>query len=302
MTEFVVGVDGGGTRTRAVAMDLEGEVVGRAQGPAGLLQPHNAGAVAAAVREAAAEAAAQAGLSLPASFLYAGVAGAGRPALRLALTVALSQAGVAAGVEVDTDIAVAVRDGLDDGPGVVLLSGTGSIAWGRSADGRERRVGGWGMLLGDQGSGYAIGLAGLRAVARAADGLDPATPLTDALVAAAGVAAPDELIAWVSVASKADVAALAPVVASLAPGDPVAEGIVEQAAADLADQAAAVARHLEPWPETPVRVVLAGGVLSPHEPTRERVAALLTAAGFDAPPDEVDGARGAARMALERLG
>ncbi len=91
---------------------------------------------------------------------------------------------LAATVDVIEDAALLLAAGTPDGWGVAVVAGTGSMAFARAADGRTARAGGWGPLLGDEGSGYAIALAGLRAAARAADGRAPATPLTDRLLAA----------------------------------------------------------------------------------------------------------------------
>ena len=81
-------------------------------------------------------------------------------------------------VEVTNDAAILLAAGTPDGWGVALVSGTGSIAFGRAPDGRTARGGGWGYLLGDEGSAYALVLAGLQAVARAADGRGEPTCLT----------------------------------------------------------------------------------------------------------------------------
>ena len=300
MSEFAVGVDGGGTRTRAMAVDSAGAALGRGVAGAALLQAHNTEHVARKVEEAARAAAADAGLTLPSSALFAGVAGAGRPALRLALEVALKELGVAAHVAVDTDISIAVRDGLEERPGILLLSGTGSMAWGRGPDGREARVGGWGAVLGDEGSGYDMGLAGLRAVVRARDGRGPSTALTEALLEATGVGSPEGLVSWAEAAEKAQVAALAPRISELASSDDASRAITEGAAAELAHHVRALRDRLGPW-EGDVEVVLAGGILSPDEPARDAVAALLSAEGFRVSDRVVDPARGAATLALGLL-
>src|SRR5690606_12096698 len=125
---------------------------------------------------------------------------------------------------------------FDDGAGILLIAGTGSSAWARGVDGRTARAGGWGHLLGDEGSGYALGVAALRAVARAHDGRAPSTDLRDAVLRHANVAAPEALIAWAASAAKAEIAALAPCVAEAAAADDaVARAIVDRAARDLAD-------------------------------------------------------------------
>ncbi len=302
MSTFVVGVDGGGTRTQAVALGLHGQLLGRAVGGAALLDVTNASDVALSVHQVAEAAAAEAGLTLPAAALFAGVAGGGRPEVRAELGAALAQAGVAEVVDVGTDVTAAARDALGTGPGIVLLAGTGSIAWGRGESGAVARVGGWGILLGDEGSGYDLGLEGLRAVARARDGRGPATELTRLLLAATGVEDPEALIPWASRASKGDIAALASVVAEAASGDDVAGRLLVAAAVALAVQATTLADRLGPWKAESPPVALAGGLLSPGGPLRDRVESLLSDAGLSVVDRGVDGARGAGLLALDLVG
>ena len=141
MSTFVVGVDGGGTLTEAVVLGLEGQLLGRAVGRAALLDVTNTEAVAKAIHQATEAAAGEAGLTLPAAAVFAGIAGAGRPEVAASLQSALEEARVGERIKVGTDVQAAAYDALGDGPGIVLLSGTGSIAWGRSKAGRELRVG-----------------------------------------------------------------------------------------------------------------------------------------------------------------
>ena len=301
MSHFVVGVDGGGTRTRAVALGAGGQLVGGAVGRAALLQTDNAESVALAIRQVAEEAAADAGLTLPAAAVHAGVAGAGRQAAKEALEHALRDAGVGERVRVGTDVAAAARDALDGGPGIVLLAGTVSIAWRRSPDGREARAGGWGALLGDEGSGYALGIAGMKAVVRARDGRGDSTALTDVLLSELSLDGPEALVPWSQTAAKARIAALAPRVLELSSSDPVAGTIVADAALDLGAQARVLVRRLGPWADPGPTVFLAGGLLSPDSPLRARVRSVLDMEGLPVSEHVVDGARGAGLLALEML-
>lgn len=299
MSTFVVGVDGGGTRTQAVAVGLQGQLLGRSVGRAALLDANNTEEVARAVHQAAESAASEAGLTLPAAALFAGVAGGGRSELRDDLRAALERAHLGDVVDVGTDVAAAARDALGTGPGIVLLSGTGSIAWGRSDAGRVARVGGWGSLLGDEGSAYDLGLECLRAVARARDGRGPATELTGQVLEATGAESPEALIPWASQATKGDIAALAPLVTRAANTDATAGRLLVAAAVALAVQATTLADRLGPWKDKSPPVALAGGLLSPGGPLRERVGSLLTDAGLRPLEQPVDGARGAGLLALD---
>ena len=256
------GVDGGGTRTTLVLADDEGREVARRVGPAGLVDPRDPGATARMLADLARQAAAAAGLAEPPVALCAGLAGVGNEAERSAVEQQLRSAGVAGRVQVVTDGEIALEGALGDGPGILLIAGTGSVAYGRGGGGRVERCGGWGMVLGDEGSGWAIGRGGLAAALRAADGRGPATRLLDHFVRRLELEGPRGIPPWAGRAEKADVAALARDVIALAEqGDVAARGVVEREARELACHAAALARRLEPW-EGEVPVVFHGGVLS----------------------------------------
>lgn len=301
MTGYVVGVDGGGTHTRAIVLDRGGAVVGRADGSAAVADARDPARAASAVADTCRAAAHDAGLALPFGALWAGLSGAGREAARSAVELELRRLGVAEAVRVGTDVAAAFHDAFGDGPGVLLIAGTGSIAWGRSEDGREGRVGGWGQHIGDEGSGYAVGLEALRRITRQVDGRAPRTRLQVAVLDFLGFTGADDLVYWAAGATKAQVAGLAPVVAAAArAGDAAASEILSQAVADLEGHVLAILENLGPWEEPPV-VALGGGLLGPGRPLRaplEQALARHRVAVLQRSPDP---AAGAARMALGGL-
>jgi N-acetylglucosamine kinase len=284
-----VGVDGGGSKTACRVAGADGTPLGEATaGPSNYQTVGEAGTLA-ALAEATAGAVAAAARPLRAVGLCLALAGVDRPADREALrrvTAALLDRpapGLAwdvhpEQVEIVNDAVAALVGGTGRTAGVVCVAGTGSIAFGMNRAGERARAGGWGHLLGDEGSGYAIGLAALRAVARAADGRGPATALTDLVLARCHLDDPSGLIglaygAW----QPADVAGLAPVVGAAAAGDAVAEGILTDAAAELALAATTVARvlgFLEPA-SARFEVVTAGGLWSGLPGLRARFAATV---------------------------
>ncbi|HEX6940025.1 MAG TPA: BadF/BadG/BcrA/BcrD ATPase family protein [Longimicrobiales bacterium] len=297
--EIYVGIDGGGTGATAVAVDGEGNELARVRGGAALVRPTDPGAGASALADLVDRVARAAGGRLPVTGLCCALAGAGREAERRALAAALHREAVAVRLRVTSDADAAFHDAFGDAPGILLIAGTGSIALGRAADGHAARAGGWGALLGDEGSGYALGLAALRAAVRAHDGRGPATALLAAALAHAGATAADELIAWAGAAAKAEIAALAPAVfAAAREGDAVAAEIVARAAAELARHIAAVHAALAPWAEPP-GIALAGGLLAPGRPLRADTIAAITRLGQpgNVLDREVDAARGAATLA-----
>lgn len=256
------GIDGGGTRTTLVLEGDDGRELGRRVGPAGLVDPRNPTATAEMLAGLVREALAEAGTSeLPAA-LCAGLAGVGSEPEREAVEAALQAAGVAERASVVTDGEIALWGALGGGAGILLIAGTGSVAFGRGEDGRVERCGGWGMVVGDEGSGWAIGRGGLAAAVRAADGRGTPTRLLDVLMREIGVGDPSGIPPWAGRADKAAVAALAArVVAAAEAGDVAACQVLEREARELACHAVALARKLEPW-SGEVPVVFHGGVLS----------------------------------------
>jgi N-acetylglucosamine kinase-like BadF-type ATPase len=273
---WLVGVDAGASRTTAFVSRADLEVVARATGAAGAVAPGTAAqastAILATIRAATAEA--RAG---QASALVVGAAGAGREPERTDLERALRQAGLAGRLRVTTDIEIALVAAFGDGPGILLLAGTGSGACARLPNGETRRTGGHGWQFGDEGSGYALARAALAAVARAADGRGPATALSAATTRAAGVATPQEVVAWARTAPRVNVADLARVVQQVAAQhDAVARALVEQAGKDLVAHVQAL---LPQFPRTDlVPVAFAGGLVCGGQPVRQVVTHLLAEA------------------------
>jgi len=291
-----IGIDGGGTTTVAVLVDEGGNVRARVEGGAGRIDiraPLDAARVLTDLAERVTE-------GRPATALCCGLAGAGREPERTIVEDALRAAGVAAVTTVVTDAEAALCDAFGTGPGILLIAGTGSIAWGRAEDGRVARTGGWGHLLGDEGSGYAIGMAALRAILRAHDGRGAPTSVEARVLAATALTAPELLVHFVANASKADVSALAPLVFGEAGHDAVALGIVEEAARALAAHVAALYTRLRPW-SMPVPLALTGGLLANGRPLRPFVLDAL--ADWDLAlalhRADIDAARGAATLARE---
>lgn len=298
MSRVVAGVDGGGSGSRAVILDAEGRELARVAGPSALVDPVEPGGAARVVAELVRRAAEAAGITLPVSALWAGLAGAGREEPRAAVEGELASAGVADRIRVGNDVDAAFRDAFPGHAGILLVAGTGSIAMGRRADGAEHRAGGWGSLMGDEGSGYEVGIRALRAIAGATDGRGPGTGLATSIPAVLGVEGPAALISWAASAGKDRIAALVPLVTEAARGgDEVAYRILEDAAQALLAHVRAVESALEPWPAPP-SVALSGGLVAPGGPLRSRIEAGLRERGGSVRPDAVDPARGAALLAL----
>ncbi|MCL4177415.1 MAG: N-acetylmuramic acid 6-phosphate etherase [Verrucomicrobia bacterium] len=143
---------------------------------------------------------------------------------------------------------------------VLVLSGTGSCCYGRAADGRTLKIGGWGHLLGDRGSAYDIGLRALRETLRHFDRTNRLTPLGTRLLRRLQSNSPEAWVGWIQTAEKAAIAALAPEVFAVHANDPLARKVVRAAAADLATDACACADQLRGRSDS-LEFILAGGVL-----------------------------------------
>lgn len=265
---YLIGIDGGGTRTTLALADAAGVEIVRRTGPAGLVDPRRPAVTAEMLTEMVREAYDAAGVEGPAAALCAGLAGVGNRAEREVVEMVLVRAGIAERVAIRPDGETALAGAFGGGAGILVISGTGSVAHGRAEDGRVERCGGWGMVVGDEGSGYAVGRAALRAALQAVDGRGPATGLLETLLEVLGLSTPDAVPPWAGRAEKSEIASLAVYALRLSgSGDAVATGIVRAAAAALAAHVSALAGRLEPW-SRPVPVVLHGGVAS--DPAFER--------------------------------
>jgi N-acetylmuramic acid 6-phosphate etherase len=258
---IAVGVDAGGTGTELIGA-RDGTEIGKAcAGPA---QPSSRGV------EAAAETIARAVLELVSVgepfTLFVGAAGAGRSSTARALEEHLrARLPAVHAVRVEDDARIALRAAIPEGAGIALIAGTGSMAYAEHGE-RRVRIGGAGYLVGDEGSGFAIGLAALRAAARAFDGLARADAITEMIARELGIADHDALLNFVyalPVVDVARIASLAPhVLAFAGAGDRTATNIVQFAAKELGDLTCAAARQAELMDACP-SIALCGGLL--HE-------------------------------------
>ncbi len=250
-TDLVIGVDGGGTKTVAwlapLSDDGTGLVLGRGRGGPG--NPRAAGFEAAQASIDAAIAAAFADANVPRGRVAAAslcLSGAGRPAEQIRLTQWADARDVAQLTQVTGDAEPILAAASPENWGIALISGTGSLAWGRNRLGEVARNGGWGYLLGDQGSAYAIALSGLRYAVLAADDRGPATELLSAFQRQLDAATPADLIDRIYSAEMTHerLASMAVVVFDTAPHDATAEFIIESAARQLYFLVDALARRL----------------------------------------------------------
>jgi glucosamine kinase len=239
MRGLVVGVDAGGSRTVAAAW-CDGDVLRVRQGEAG-----NPSVLGVAVSsEAIASAIASVLEGEVAEAIAVGAAGAGRQETAGELLAALAVRFPAARIAVIDDAQIALRGAIPDGDGVVLIAGTGAIAYAEVGGGRFR-AGGYGYALGDDGSGYAIGAAGLRQLVHSYERRVPSDGLAAAIAAHAGASSVRDVLDFVyaSGAPITRIASCASVVLNCAAeGERSATKIVQRAALDLFDLLKTVVR------------------------------------------------------------
>ena len=272
-----LGIDGGGTCTRAILVDAHGGIHG--EGEAGPANYHNVGleGAATALRQAAENAWRAAGHPFgAAAACFAGLAGvkSGIDISRLSDVAATVGLALPGRITVANDLHNALAGGLAGRPGVALIAGTGTNCLGRDADGATFMCGGWGWLLDDRGGGIGLALAGLRAATRAADGRDAWTELLPAALAFFGLDEANQLLAhlYSPPVTPGELAPFAKVVTRLAAtGDAVAIAVLDEGAAALAELVAGAVRKLT-FSEPPDVVILGGCARSgaPYQPRIER--------------------------------
>ena len=281
--DLLVAVDGGGTRTRAAVADLDGRILARGFGPSSNLQDLGLEAVGKALTTAIEGALMQVpgagwkgeGPVWQTGRLAAicfGLAGVDTREDEARLSQWVRDQGVAARFSILNDSELVLACGTPEGAGVALISGTGSICLGRTTDGRTARVGGWGPLMGDEGSGYQLALRALRLAAQAADGRGDNPALLRA--ALTHWSSPDAFAlmqqVYAPATTPADIAGFAASVLDLAArGDATAGSLVDEVARELAVHVRVVIQKLK---LTRPPLALGGGLLRSHLRTLVMVA------------------------------
>jgi glucosamine kinase len=302
--DYFLGIDGGGTSTRCAVGSAEAEL-GRAAGPTCKLARVGEEGARATLREVISEACHAAGISpRQIARTVVGASGAGNAAVAKRLRTIVG--GIVGGeIEVAGDMVIAREAAFPGAPGVIVIAGTGSIAYGRNAKGKTARAGGWGPLLSDEGSGEWIGRAAMRAALRAFDEGDT-TRLFGALWETFQVRGRDEMVAALNAAPPPEFASLFPrVLAAADDQDVVATRVLDSAGRELARLAQVVLCRL--WPASaPVAVAMCGGVFCISGLVRQSFRETLLAERpgvtvLDSPVEPVAGALSLARRAPARV-
>ena len=294
---LIVGVDAGGTKSSAVVSDETGRVVKSVRGSGANLHVHGELAVekslAALLDELCPDECPEA--------LCLGMAGVDRPGEDQIIRGMLRRLGFRGNALVVNDALIVLAAAAHDRVGVAVIAGTGSIAYGIDRKGRTARAGGLGPMLADEGSAGWLGQKGLVAAVRAAEGRGPQTMLKDALFSILSVNTLSDLVplAYGGGLVRERLAELAPAVVGVAnSGDPVAAGLVEETASELASAARSVARQLD-FGATPYPLVFSGGLFTAFPALVDKVTAAAALQGAIPCRLKRDPAEGALTMALE---
>jgi N-acetylglucosamine kinase-like BadF-type ATPase len=296
----VLGIDVGGTKTVCLLAEEDGRVLSAAKGPGANLQAVGELELEKVLHTVMEEAVSK-HAAIP-SAICLGIAGVDRPQDATVVRGIMSRIGYKARILIVNDALIALQAGIGDGAGIVIVAGTGSIAYGCDGRGNAARAGGWGYVLGDEGSGYWMGRLALRAIVREADGRGQPTSLTPRVLAHFGVARPEELLQTIyrGDLKPSTVAALATHIQKARDeGDTIAGAILDRGARELAAAAASVASQLELTAEE-FAFVLSGGMFKAVPWLQEELTRLLPAI---APRSrtvllDVEPAVGAVRLAL----
>lgn len=303
--QLVLAVDGGGSKTASILATADGTIIGR--GTAGASN-HQAIGIDNAERQLTLvvdRAFADAGRTRgPVAAACLGLSGVDRPE-DLALTQSwLDRTLPGTNAKIANDAHLVLAAGTPDGWGIALICGTGAICYGRDLDGKQARSDGWGHILGDDGSGYYLGRAALRAVMRAHDGRGSQTRLTDAVLAHWSLSEPERLLYRIyhEGATSTEIAALSRLVEEAAEAsDAVALDIIRQAGHELAITVRSVALAL--GFEGAVPIALAGGAITKGKLIRQAFLEAVAGLGLALDPIECvdEPVVGALRLALRML-
>ncbi len=245
---FFVGVDGGGTKTELVMLSDQGEFIARTKVGSTNIQAVGAGKVKQELLNGFQKILKKSNVDLKhVEHFFLGLAGAGRKSDQLEIKRLFDKTSFQGKIYVDSDAIIALAGAFGTKPGIILISGTGSICFGKNQQGQMVRSGGWGYLLGDEGSGYFIGNNAIIAALKDFDGRGERTRLLPEIVSFFQVKSIEEIIPLIyqNKITRVQIADLAPLVFRVAAeGDFIAEEIIKRTGKELGILARAVAVKL----------------------------------------------------------
>jgi N-acetylglucosamine kinase-like BadF-type ATPase len=302
---YVIGIDGGGTKSLLKLADRKGNLLATCQGGPSNIYSSSLDTVKESLGEIISEALTQAQISMrDIKCLCLGTAGAGREDARQILTKILNEIGVHCHLIITHDAMTALYGALGKGEGIILISGTGSVCYGKKADGSYHRAGGWGHIMSDEGSGYDIGRRILTQVMKSYDGRGIESILTKLVLGKLNIDSAEDLVSYAHGANtgKSEIADLGRLLdpAGFA-GDEAALQIARDAAKELFYMVQAVVNRLD-FADQGADLVLGGSVLEKGHFVKDQLILLLKSAypNIRIKKPVYDPAWGAVLMALEQ--
>lgn len=305
--QYVIGIVGGGTKTLLKIADMKGNLLTECKGG-----PSNINAIGRAHTAEIIQGLILKGISninetlKNCRAICIGAAGISSSDEKKIIEEIIRNIGYCGKTIVTNDSVTELYGGVGGGEGIILVSGTGSICYGRNSSGMVCRAGGWGHTIGDEGSAYYIGVRGLNAVTRSCDGRADATLLTDMILNNLGLKSPEGLIEYVyrSGAGKKEIASIAKIVdEAYKKGDKAAESILKDAAYELFLCCKVVVEKLGLQNKN-AAVVLSGSVITKNKYIYDKFSELInkTYPCLKLCSAKYDGAWGAVLIALDAAG
>ena len=263
---YILGIDGGGTKTLAVCADIHGNILGIGISSGSNYHTVGLGEAIAAIKRSSTQAMSIAGVKhSDVRSACIGLAGAGRETDRYILLPAFTGLLIADKVILEHDAFIALAGAMVCNPGVIVIAGTGTMAFGINSSGEQNRSSGWGNILGDEGSAYYIGHNALISACKAYDGRGAETVLIDGIVKLLELDDFNDVVKKIYSASPKDIAGIAPLVSQTAyAGDEVAIRIMKDAGIELALSAVSVIKRLG-MEDDKVQVATTGSVFNAGE-------------------------------------
>lgn len=301
--DCVIGIDGGGTKTLCKIAALDGHVLGSELGGPCNINALPPAEIAGMLRTLLMRATEKAGVTLrDCRYLCIGTAGAGRSEEQKQLENMLRAAGYCGRLLVTDDAKTVLRVGVGR-EGMILIAGTGSICLGCTADGKAARAGGWGHIIGDEGSGYAAAVRVCKAVMQAYDGRGPKTALTGLLMQRLGLVEEEQLIPYIyrQGNGKKELASLSELLKpAMESGDAAAHSIILETADELLGHVRAVSARLDLGD---CLLVTSGGFINNNLSLREAFLSLIKQRMPSVQVQKLkgDSADGAVLLAMDQL-
>jgi len=268
MNHYVIGVDGGGTKTEFVLLDYSGNVIGKLKGESTNYQVIGGKKLKEEILDGFTKIMNITNISPnKINCVFLGLAGAGRKNDQEEIIALFSDTEFSGKILVDSDAMAALAGAFGTGPGIIIISGTGAICFGKNNEGKVVRSGGWGYLLGDEGSGYFMGHEAIIAALKDLDGRGDKTKLRNRLEEHFKLTTIDQIIPYIyqEKIDRVAIADLALIVFEMAnQGDAIAEQIVRRTGRELGILAKAVAHQLY-FENNEIKVALIGSMFKQKE-------------------------------------